>query len=141
MIALDAWLRAGRKSKAAALREAGYGGSIVHQPHKVFESPAVLYELEMRGLDSRGIRNNLQEADIEEIESAPVISFNFSGITKKQLQWLKEELTKGSDPLQFSNPRKTEEIEIHSHTAKGDGIDIFNITEKHLYYRPNYSSM
>ncbi len=57
--AVDLWLKYGRKSKARALREAGYGRSVIHQPHKVFSSPAVRDELNRRGLGYDGKRDNL----------------------------------------------------------------------------------
>lgn len=45
MRAIECWIRGGRKSKARAIREAGYGKSISRQPHKIFDSPAVQREL------------------------------------------------------------------------------------------------
>lgn len=140
MMALDVWLKTGRKSKAAALREAGYGKSIIRRPHKVFDSPAVLRELEMRGLDSRGMRNELQEMSVEEVAPKETIHIDFSKASKEWLQDLKERLAEIPDPpTQPANPR-AKEMEIPSYIPKGDGVDILNGVEKHTPRYP-YSSM
>lgn len=57
--AVELWLKNGRKSRARALREAGYSPAICKQPHKVFSSPAVREEFNKRGLGYDGLRDNL----------------------------------------------------------------------------------
>lgn len=64
MKAIDIWQFNGFKSKAAALRAAGYGKSIIDQPHKVFDSPTIIHELEFRGLDRWGRRNKPQAIEV-----------------------------------------------------------------------------
>jgi hypothetical protein len=61
--AIELWLRRGRKSKAQALRGAGYSEAVANQPHKVFETRAVIEELEKRGLGTRGIENNKKSGE------------------------------------------------------------------------------
>lgn len=68
MRAVELWLRHGRKSKAEALRGAGYSEAVANQPHKVFETRAVIEELEKRGLGTRGIENNKKSGE----RTAPV---------------------------------------------------------------------
>lgn len=95
MRAVDLWIKDRFRSKARALREAGYSASMVHQPHKVFQSPAVLEELEKRGLDRYGILRPPQAIEIgvetpELSPETPVI--DFSKIPLETLQDLKEKL-------------------------------------------------
>ncbi len=97
--ALDLWFHNGRKSKAKAIREAGYGKSIIRQPHKVFGSLAVLKELELRGLNHQGIRQPMQVIDLGERmpEKKPEQIIDFTKIPKEQLQDLKEKLAATPD--------------------------------------------
>jgi len=39
--AIELWISGGRKSKANAMRKAGYSEAMCRQPHKVFNSPTV----------------------------------------------------------------------------------------------------
>jgi hypothetical protein len=93
--AIECWLKNRRKSKAQALREAGYGKSIIHQPHKVFSSPAVQRELDMRGYGRYGIANGQVPEEEEFIEPAPKI--DFSALTPEKLQILKQRLADAPD--------------------------------------------
>ena len=98
--AVDFWFRNGRKSKARALREAGYKNSITRQPHKVFDSPAVRRELEKRGHGTSGMLDN-QPQTIEVMEKTPTTpAFDISKITEDQLQQLREQLATIPDPPQ-----------------------------------------
>lgn len=58
-LAVLGWIGNGRKSKAQALREAGYGASIVDQPSKVFNSPAVMGLLAEAKVDIVGVIKQL----------------------------------------------------------------------------------
>lgn len=122
MKAIALWLENGCKSKAFALRVAGYGRSIIRQPHKVFGSLAVLQELEMRGYDARGLRAEPQAIDLgeEETQLPEPPSIDFSKVSKEWLQDLKERLREvpGADPF----TRKEETISLTSTTAS-IGID------------------
>lgn len=98
MRAIECWFRNGRKSKALALREAGYGESIVHQPHKVFNSPAVQRELELRGHGIYGITNNQKPREVEEEKPVPATPvYDFSNVSREWLQDLKERLAEVPD--------------------------------------------
>jgi hypothetical protein len=55
---VDRWIYGGRKSKAKAIREAGYSDAMARVPSKVFDSPAVQRLLELRGHGKKGISNN-----------------------------------------------------------------------------------
>jgi hypothetical protein len=119
--AIELWLGSGRKSKAEALREAGYGESIARQPHKVFGSPAVLKELEKRGYDARGVRLPPQMLDLTKIEiptpaNAPAI--DFSKLPLETLQELKVKLGMETAPVTMEPSR--------AYVPRGSGVDIFN---------------
>lgn len=90
--AVEFWLNYGRKNKAHALRLAGYGKSVIRQPHKVFNSPVVRFELEVRGYGSRGVLNNHKAPQRVLYEEKPVSRIDFSKLTKESLQDLKEKL-------------------------------------------------
>lgn len=130
--AVDLWIRNGRKSKAEALRLAGYSQAIVRQPQKVFDSPAVQRELELRGYGINGMNNN-QKPVVENF--APQIkpaNLNFLGVTKENIQILRERLEEaGWKP----NPAKEEEPQTY-------GQPSFYI-EDNKKYPPteNFSSM
>lgn len=88
--AVDLWLKYGRRSKAVALREAGYSKAVIKQPHKVFNSPAVREELDKRGLGYDGLRDNLTP------NAKPIIVYRepakLPDIPKEVLMKLKEQL-------------------------------------------------
>jgi hypothetical protein len=58
--AIRFWIAGQRKSKADALRKAGYSNAVVRQPGKVFNSYVVKKELERLGHGSEGIHNGLE---------------------------------------------------------------------------------
>ena len=95
MRAVELWVKYGRKSKARALREAGYSRSVVRQPRKVFSSPAVREELDKRGFGFNGLHNNLDP------HAKPIAvirpSFDFSALTEDDLRSLKEKLENAPD--------------------------------------------
>lgn len=88
--AVDLWLKYGRRSKARALREAGYSKAIIRQPHKVFNSPAVREELDKRGFGFTGIHDNLEPQGKPIPIYRPTI--DFSSVSLEQWQVLKEKL-------------------------------------------------
>ena len=94
--AIDIWLNTGRKNKARALREASYGKSVVRQPHKVFNSPAVKRELVLRGYGERGVGHT-------EIYKKPIsitkksIDIDFTKISLECLMDLRVKLDKIPD--------------------------------------------
>lgn len=93
MRAIQFWLNGGRKNKAEALRRASYGKSLVRQPHKVFNSPAVQRELAMRGFGPFGILNNQKPPEpLKIVSRQPTPKIDFSKVTKEQWQDLKYKL-------------------------------------------------
>ncbi len=140
LMALDAWIDGGRKSKAKALRKAGYGQSIIDQPHKVFSSPVVINELELRGYDFRGIRTEVQASTIYG-EEQPIIQFNLTELTLKQIDELKDKLARIPD---ISARIEKEEYVDLSYSPMGRGLDIFSEEGKYNSENlsiKNYSSM
>ena len=97
MRAIECWFRNGRKNKALALREAGYGKSTTHQPHRVFNSRAVQRELELRGHGIYGILNNQQPRETEEKPVLATPTYDFSKVSREWLQDLKEKLAEVPD--------------------------------------------
>ncbi len=96
--AIQFWLDSGRKNKAEALRRASYGKSVVRQPYKVFSSPSVQRELEMRGYGNRGILNNQKPPEpIRVISLKPAQKIDFSNLPREFLQDLKERLAQIPD--------------------------------------------
>lgn len=89
--AIDIWLNTGRKNKARALREASYGKSIIRQPQKVFNSPAVKRELVLRGYGECGVGHT-------EIYKKPIaiekerIDIDFTKVSPEWLMKLREKL-------------------------------------------------
>jgi hypothetical protein len=88
--AVECWLKNGRRSKAAALREAGYSRAVIRQPHKVFSSPVVQEELDRRGFGRTGCENNLNP----QAKPIPVFreTVDFSNITQETLRRLEVQL-------------------------------------------------
>ncbi len=140
MKALDFWQASGFRSKAAALRMAGYGKSVVDQPQKVFGSLAVIRELTLRGLDEWGRRIPPQASvdDLPMPKHEPA-ALDFSKIDQKLLQELKQRLDYISAP-------KIEEVEFdtHPYTPTANVVDIFSAgTEQPQWVArgPSFSSM
>ena len=100
--AVDLWLKYGRKSKARALREAGYSKAVIRQPHKVFSSTAVQEELDKRGFGFSGLYDNRPTQGKPITAMKPTI--DFSKMTKEQLVSLKEKLESVPD-IVFSPKR------------------------------------
>lgn len=117
--AIDLWLKNGRKSKARAIREAGYSEAIAHQPHKVFGSHAVRDELKRLGV----IKEEIQESKIKAVELVPL---DFSKMSTECIEALGARLAEIPDiPAQQVNFQKNEN-EIGPYTPTGNCVDIFN---------------
>lgn len=112
---VDLWIIGGCKSKAQAIRDAGYGESIARQPHKVFDSPRVLEELDKRGYNPNGSRFPVQAIEMGENTQPEPQLYDFTKMTNEQLQRLKERLNE--TPGDYLFPRKEEGISITSTTA------------------------
>jgi hypothetical protein len=92
--AIEVFLNDKTKSKAKALRAAGYSESMARKPHKVFDSPIVIQELSKRGYDSLGLRINPEISHYFEPEPILVPQLDFSKVTPEMLQTLKRQLEK-----------------------------------------------
>ncbi len=104
--ALELWIADGFKSKARAIRGAGYGKTIARKPHKVF-TPMVLEELEKRGYDVRGNRFPPRAVDLTEYLPPEPSPIDFTKMGREWMQELKERLEAVDGmPLRFSNPRE-----------------------------------
>ncbi|AKM77763.1 MAG: hypothetical protein UX49_C0016G0019 [Candidatus Wolfebacteria bacterium GW2011_GWC2_46_275] len=142
--ALDCWQVGGFKSKAKALREAGYRESVVDAPHKVFSSPAVIRELELRGFDEWGRRRPMTSEELTQIkpEQKPIF-WDIKNTPKEVFQRLKEQLAEiPSAPSQRS--KEDEERVSSAYIPYGGGADIFEGTQEQHQPIPNddqYSSM
>lgn len=113
--AVEILLNDPRKSKAQAIREAGYGESIARQPHKVFGSPAVISEMEKRGYDELGISLSPRSSSDEmaqEPSSPDLFKFLVGNIED-----LKQRLAEIPEPKRQSS---------HGYIPSGDGKDIFS---------------
>jgi len=117
--AVDFWIRRGCKSKAEAIREAGYSQSVARQPHKVFESPVVKIELEKRGIikEELVVENTIKVVEVEE--------FDVSKIPAKQIDWLKKQLAMLPE-IPKRNNQTVQEVEVSSYVPRGTSVDIFN---------------
>ncbi|MCW9054631.1 MAG: hypothetical protein OQJ98_01450 [Candidatus Pacebacteria bacterium] len=143
--AIQFWIDGGRKSKAEALRKAGYSEAVVRHPERVFGSPSVQQELELRGLgrDGFGIPKPMPaEILVEEdiLPTSPVYSFNPQEIPTEQLQELKEKLRAiGYEP---TSPRATTEpIRATPMTLRNNlgCADVLEVSAEKSF--PNMSSM
>lgn len=92
--AIETWLAGGRKSKADALRKAGYSEAIARVPSKFFDSPAVQQELELRGYRKDGMSSNLPPQGVWTEKPLPAPVFDPLGLTTEQIQELKARLAK-----------------------------------------------
>ncbi|MEK7569019.1 MAG: hypothetical protein AAB497_02815 [Patescibacteria group bacterium] len=133
---VDLWIAGGRKNKARAIRAASYSEAVARQPHKVFDSPVVQRELELRGLGKKGIENSYapkKEIEVQEevnMKQEPV--FDPLELSIGQIGWLRRKLAELPDVSPVSPPRMTQE-EIPSYTPQGIGVDIFSAEAKEQY--------
>ena len=74
------------------MREAGYSEAIVRQPHKVFDSPAIRLELELRGRGPDGTRNNQPPRAIVLNAQPRGVNIDFTKIPVEQFQELRQKL-------------------------------------------------
>ena len=101
MRAVELWLKYGRRSKAAALREAGYSKSVISQPHKVFSSPSVREELDKRGFGFTGQYNNLSPQAKPIAVIRPTVAL--PTLTDDQIRELRQKLADAPD-IKFYPP-------------------------------------
>lgn len=117
--AVECFVRNSCKSKARAIREAGYSEAVARQPHKVFGSLAVRGELKRLGF----IKEEIQESKIKIVELVP---FDFSKMSREWIEALAVRLAEIPDtPAQQINFQKKEN-EIGSYVPMGNGVDIFS---------------
>ena len=143
MRVVEIWVRGGRRSKARAIREAGYGESVARQPEKVFGSPAVQDELEKRGFGRYGYGDGtVPVAEIELIVPAkPIPTFDISKMGKESLQNLKDRLEAASGAPLRLRPQPEEEDTSYVSTGSGDIFNETAGTQKFGENSPSLSSM
>jgi hypothetical protein len=151
---IELWLRYGRKSKARALREAGYSEAVARQPHKVFGSPLVIEELERRGHGSRGIENN-KKPELKYVELKPkglppeTFEQLLAQLTPEKIQDIKERMDAlPGKPIRWQNNEveveSTREYSTAAYVPRGSVADIFGAEAKYPYSYPrprNLSAM
>lgn len=140
---LGFWINSGRKSKAKAIRDAGYSEAIARQPHKVFGSPAVKKWLEQNGYGEHGIE--LPHAPLKrrvvqyEIATNQKPTLDPSQLSEEQILQLRELLDGVPDPQPSQNGHTRQEI-IPSYTPSGVGVDLFSAEAKWETRRSDYSN-
>lgn len=118
--AVEIWIAGGRRSKARALREAGFSEAVARVPSKVFDSPAVQRELELRGLSRDGLSNCEQpRAEMTEVVyKTALYDFDPFALSIEQCQELKARLAEvGGD-----NPFMRKQVEIPSRPLQDDSL-------------------
>jgi len=116
--AVKEWIDGGFGSKADALRKAGYSKRMIRNPERVFNSPAVIYELERLGFTPYGTRIDYPVEHIQVRE--PEENFDVSEISKEQLTTLKERLAE----IGYTDKPKEEQIDF-PYTSPEPGTDAF----------------
>lgn len=140
--AINIWIKGGRKSKAEALRKAGYSEAVIRHPERVFGSESVRRELELRGLGRDGFGTHRPpQGEVSEIALArPRYSFDPQRIPVEQLRELKEKLRAiGYEPAPL---RMLEEhigsTQMTSYNNLGN-VDVLEVSAEKSF--PNMSSM
>jgi len=147
LAAVEFWLKDRRRSKARAIRRAGYSEAIAHQPHKVFNTPAVKMELWKRGLGVRLVKN-AERIAVEDFKSwkkerqedrEAAVSI-ISQIPPDQIQWLKEKLAELPDPVTRSKTKSEHRHVGYQYNDSNDPFVIGGIRPPGFEDR-NFSSM
>lgn len=138
---LGYWIRGGRKSKAKAIRDAGYSEVIARQPSKVFGSPAVKMWLDQQGYGEQGVE--LPHAPLKkvvvqnEVVTKQEPTFDPSQLSEEQILRLREILDEIPD-LQLPTGNLTQEV-IPSYAPGGVGVDLFSAEAKWETRRPDFN--
>ena len=150
VLALLYWRKDNCRSKASALRKAGYSEAVARQPHKVFGSPSLRDELFLSGVGDelsqyqkdRGATLEEWKVQIARDEEKKVqIDTAIKSIPSDQLSLLRKRLMEvGYDPYASVRVR---EVDILSHIAESSSDEIFGMAQ---YQRTtgsmaNFSSM
>lgn len=150
VLALKYWREDKHRSKARAMRKAGYSEAMARQPHKLFDSPAVRYELYLLGLGDRISRNKKESGmTVQEWKQELVakekrskqIDEAIRNITPEQVSVLRERLEK---EVGYVSTFKTRDHVSTNYVPKNnwEGRDIFEVTPKINQKKfPSYSSM
>jgi len=128
------------RSKARALRKAGYSEAIARQPHKVFDSPAVKRELFYLGYSDRLSKHQKEHGKTieewkketeEEREKIESMDEAIRQITPEQVEIIRKKLIEvGYDP--YAKPLVRKKEVSSSYVPEGGGIDIFSLNGKTL---------
>ena len=124
------WIGGARKSKADALRKAGYSNAVIRQPDKVLKSPAVIQELERLGHGSQGIHNGLEPKAVV-LPSKPTAILELS---EENLEQLKELLinTPGRNPISTiqSEHKDTSSVVANKPNCNMFGEELYAMPQK-----------
>lgn len=127
--AIRAWINGGFKSKADALREAGYSKTMIRNPDRVFGSPAVMAELERLGFNPDGTKIDYPAEHIQVKEE--VEEFDISKISKEQILILKEKL----EETGYTAQPKEEKVNF-PYVPQGPEFNVFG---EEMYKKEEYS--
>lgn len=141
--AIEYWIAGGRKSKAEALRKAGYSKAVARHPDRVFGSPRVQEELELRGFDKDGfgLRRPLEWETLEATPPVPApYAFDPQTLPRKHLQELKEKLREvgyiPAVPIRETEPPEKTYMDAYNNLGNADAVSIPASSPS-----PNFSSM
>lgn len=146
-LAVDRWILSGRRSKAKALREAGYSEAVARHPEKVFGSRVVQELMRRAGIKERiefkPIKNDDRETPDENFQLQFSAPYDFSKMSKESAYFLKILLDATPDsPTEAFSQKETE---TSSYTPEGEGIDLFSAEAKWCKStypsNPQFSSM
>jgi len=131
-MAVNYWIADGRKSKADAMKKAGYSPAMCRQPQKVFNSPIVKNELYLLGYgyDGKSLKSKPKGFDISPKKTEPKyydISASLRKLTLEQRQDLKEKIysTPPSPALLRKMKRRREEQNTSRPIKNDPNCDIF----------------
>jgi len=125
--AIEIWISSGRKSKADALRKAGYSEAVIHVPGKVFDSPRVQDELELRGHGRNGLGNRLApRAEMAEASAPRVDTLDLSKVTEDQIRRLREQLAEiGYVPVPPKSTEVSAPLSSLNNLGNADSSKVF----------------
>jgi hypothetical protein len=121
------------RSKARAIRKAGYSEAVARQPHKVFGSPAVKKELFFLGYSDKIGKHQKEhgktieewkEETVEEKENRENIDEVIRQITPEQINLIRDRLIEAGYNPYAKTP--IQEKETSSYIPEGTGADIFS---------------
>lgn len=147
-LALMYWKKDKFRSKARALRKAGYSEAVARQPHKVFDSPALRNELFFLGIGSTLSQHQKEQGKTlhewkkeisKEEENKEKIDKAIKQITPDQLSTLREKLV----AIGYNSNTKMQETVTNfpSQSTSGEMFENIPVEKSHTDSVPSFSSM